>query len=251
MAHGKLQKHTMTVWAGINMKHLLIKRPRPHRPLPQLFLGVIGAVILGNIAFAQPASALNLGLKNENPSFFTPLNKNEQKLKELDKAIEVKVETFEEKQDIVEKAKQEASSVLNQKEQLAQQVASLKEELAQLDDMFVHIASYASNAAGNSYALGNCTWYAKSMRPDLPNFMGNANSWYSAAQAHGFKVGTKAKVGAIGTTSEGWAGHVVYIEKVSRDGSMVTISEMNYGGLYNMNTRTVPYTDFKYIYEKP
>lgn len=100
----------------------------------------------------------------------------------------------------------------------------------------------------NSYAWGQCTWYAKQRRPDLPNNLGNANTWYSSAAAQGLPVGTEARVGAIGTTSEGAYGHVVYVESVNDDGS-VNISEMNYaGGVGVVHYRTVSASSFNYIY---
>lgn len=234
------------------MKNLLTKPSKPHRPTPRLLFTVVGAILLSSVAYTQNASAISLpGLKSENKSFLSPLQENKNKLAELDKTFSIQKEKLQDRQEIVDKAKEEAAQVVSNKEQLTKQLEELKAEIEQLDDMFVRIASYAANAAGNNYALGNCTWYAKSKRPDIPNSMGNANMWYSAAAANGFNVGTKAKVGAVATTQEGWAGHVAYVEKVSRDGSLVTISEMNYGGLYKMNTRTVAASSFKYIYEKP
>jgi surface antigen len=97
--------------------------------------------------------------------------------------------------------------------------------------------------AGNSYTAGNCTWYAKSRRPDLPNNLGNAISWVSSARSQGLQTGSKPKVGAIGQQGN----HVVYIEKINRDGS-VLISEMNWEGLGVVSKRTVPASSFTYIY---
>ncbi len=42
--------------------------------------------------------------------------------------------------------------------------------------MFVKVTRYAGNASGNNYAAGNCTWYVKSRRADIPNNLGNANT---------------------------------------------------------------------------
>ena len=107
-------------------------------------------------------------------------------------------------------------------------------------------AAPRGSSSGNTYSPGNCTWYAKSRRPDLPNNLGNANTWYARAAAQGLSVGTEPRAGAIGATTAGDLGHVVYVESVN--GNTVTISEMNYRGLYSMNTRTVPASDFVYIY---
>ncbi len=143
----------------------------------------------------------------------------------------------------------ELEDVSKTKEAVAQELTALKEKLASLDDMFVHINKYASDAAGNRYAAGNCTWYVKSMRPDIGNLWGNADTWYSNAKAQGWSVGELPKKGAVATTTSGPMGHVAYVTGVSLDQQWVTIREMNYGALYQMNNRTVHYSEFKYIYE--
>ena len=100
----------------------------------------------------------------------------------------------------------------------------------------------------NSYAWGQCTWYAKNKRPDLPNNLGNANTWYSQAAAAGYDVGSTPEAGAVGVTTEGAYGHVVYVESVNEDGT-ANISEMNYaGGIGVVHTRTVAPNEFSYIY---
>lgn len=140
-------------------------------------------------------------------------------------------------------------------EDLAKQLAEKKAEaeyekqrLEAIKNMFVHINLYAFDAVGNRYAPGNCTWYVKNRRPDISNSWGNANTWYYSAMSQGWDVGITPKKGAVATTTAGWAGHVAYVEGVSVDGLWVTVSEMNYGFLYNMNRRTVYYTEFNYIY---
>jgi surface antigen len=102
--------------------------------------------------------------------------------------------------------------------------------------------SYGSTA-GNTYTPGYCTWYAKNKRPDLPNNLGNADTWVSRARAQGIPTGSAPRVGAIGQRGM----HVVYVERVNSDGT-VYISEMNRRGLYVVSTRTVPASDFMYIY---
>jgi surface antigen len=96
---------------------------------------------------------------------------------------------------------------------------------------------------GNRYVPGYCTWYAKNRRPDLPNNLGNADTWVSRAAAQGIPTGNTPKVGAIGQQGM----HVVYIEAVNSDGT-VTISEMNWKGLYIVSSRTISATNFRYIY---
>lgn len=103
--------------------------------------------------------------------------------------------------------------------------------------------SYSSNSSGNTYYSGYCTWYAKSKRPDLPNSLGNAQTWFSRAQSLGIPTGTEPKAGAIGQRGN----HVVYVEKVNTDNT-VSISEMNFRGFGITSTRTVPADTFSYIY---
>lgn len=98
-------------------------------------------------------------------------------------------------------------------------------------------------SGGNSYAAGNCTWYAKSKRPDLPNNLGNANTWASRAASQGIPTGSTPQLGAVGQQGM----HVVYVERVNPDGT-VFISEMNKIGYGKISTRTVPASSFKYIY---
>lgn len=101
----------------------------------------------------------------------------------------------------------------------------------------------------NTYSYGYCTWYVKNRRgASIPNGLGNANTWYSRAAANGMSVGSVPKPGAVGTTTRGSLGHVVYVESVNSDGSIV-ISEMNArAGWGKSNTRTAQASEFVYIY---
>lgn len=97
----------------------------------------------------------------------------------------------------------------------------------------------------NTYSACNCTYYAKQRRPDLPNNLGNANTWYSRASAQGYSVGYEPVAGAVGEATSGYM-HVVYVESV--DGDMVTVSEWNYSGPCQLTYRTVHKSNFRYIY---
>ncbi len=98
-------------------------------------------------------------------------------------------------------------------------------------------------SGGNTYSPGYCTWYVKNRRPDLPNNLGNANTWVARAAAQGIPTGSSPRAGAIGQQGM----HVVYVESVNGDGT-VTISEMNHAGWNVVDTRTVPASYFNYIY---
>jgi surface antigen len=145
----------------------------------------------------------------------------------------------------------EQKTIVDLKQKLADKKAAAEAEKARLAEIkakFVHVVVYASGSSGNLYDAGYCTWYVKNRRPDLPNHLGDANMWYVNAQAAGFAVGSQPKKGAVGTTTRGEYGHVVYVEGLNPDGS-ITISEMNYSGLYSLRTRVTNPSEFSYIYE--
>ncbi len=193
----------------------------------------------------------------------SPLRQNEPVLQQMSQNVSQKKDALGDQTDQITQLQQKKQDLANQLNSLQNDLSTLQQQVAEkkaaadaeakrveeLKNMFVHINLYAGNSSGNTYAPGNCTWYAKSRRPDIPNNLGNANTWYSNAAAQGWSVGSTPKKGAVATTTAGWAGHVAYVEGVTPDGLYVTISEMNWGGLYSMNTRTVYYTEFQYIYE--
>jgi surface antigen len=99
----------------------------------------------------------------------------------------------------------------------------------------------------NSYAWGQCTWYAASRR-QIPANWGNANTWYYRALGSGWKVGTTPAVAAVAWTGAGYYGHVALVEQVSADGRQVLVSEMNYRGIGIRSSRWAPASSFRYIY---
>jgi len=110
------------------------------------------------------------------------------------------------------------------------------------------VAPRVSYDAGNTYDYGYCTWYVKNRRgASIPNMLGNANTWYSRAAAAGMAVGSEPRPGAVGTTTRGALGHVVYVESVNGDGS-INISEMNAPTWGATTYRTAAASEFVYIY---
>jgi surface antigen len=100
----------------------------------------------------------------------------------------------------------------------------------------------------NTYDYGYCTWYVKNRRgASIPNGLGNANTWYSRAAGMGMAVGSTPKAGAVGTTTRGGLGHVIYVESVNADGS-ANISEMNAPTWGAVTYRTAAAGEFLYIY---
>jgi surface antigen len=112
-------------------------------------------------------------------------------------------------------------------------------------------------AAGNPYEWPQCTWYAWTRRPDLPN-LGNAMNWATNAQVHGIPVGSTPVAGAIAVFqpnqdgAHGY-GHVAYVESVA--GSQMTISEMDWGysekEQQQVHIRTLPWAGVQFIYGGP
>lgn len=98
---------------------------------------------------------------------------------------------------------------------------------------------------GNTYYWGNCTWYAKNRRMDLPNSLGNADTWYSRAKSQGIPTGLEPRVGAIAQTKGRM--HVAYVEEVYGNGT-IKVSEMNVRGLGQISTRVAPASNYFYIY---
>lgn len=97
------------------------------------------------------------------------------------------------------------------------------------------------SSSGNLYTPGYCTWYAKNMRPDLPNNLGNADTWY--VRYNGPKGSTPA-VGAV-AVAKGYM-HVAIVTNIS--GDSVTVSEANYVGWNVVSSRTTSASEFLYIY---
>lgn len=110
------------------------------------------------------------------------------------------------------------------------------------------VQSVGNYGGGNTYDYGYCTWYVKNKRGNsIPNSLGNANTWFSRAQAAGMATGYAPRVGAVGTTTRGALGHVVYVEAVNGDGT-ITISEMNAPQWGVATSRTASASEFSYIY---
>lgn len=102
------------------------------------------------------------------------------------------------------------------------------------------------SSPGNTYSRGYCTWWVKSQRPDIPNGLGNANTWYSRAASLGMAVGSSPRVGAVATTTRGAYGHVSLVLKV--EGGRILVSEMNTKGWNVSSTGWYPSSDYVYIY---
>jgi surface antigen len=119
-------------------------------------------------------------------------------------------------------------------------------------------ASYLSNSSssvsnglyegppvpGDTYAWGNCTYWAFAMRLQagnpIPTTWGNANTWAIDALADGYVVDHTPTVGAVMATTAGDLGHVAYVTAVDSVTGAWTISEMNAPHLDVVDARTLP-----------
>lgn len=194
-----------------------------------------------------------------------PLSENELKIQTHAQAMQEKEKTLnltdqeltaleQKKTNLAKQLEDEKKAIETLKAKIAEkkrQDAIRAEEQARLD-AFVQPsapaykpARYAGNSAGNSYTAGQCTWHVKNMKPELPNFLGNADRWFYSAQAQGWPVGYTAQAGAAAQTKAGM--HVAYVVEVYGNGTML-ISEMNYAGPYSQRQAVVNQNDYLYIY---
>lgn len=191
----------------------------------------------------------------------SPLEENNDRIKQIKEDFEVKASLIEQKRIELELEQIRIRSVEEAKQTVANEVDGLKSEVEVLQAKLAEKkrlealrimpeTRFAPDSLGNLYAEGNCTYYVKNRRPDLSNGLGNANTWYIRAAAMGYSTGAIAKTGAVGVDTSGWLGHVVFVEQAWPDGRIL-ISEMNINGLWSTRTREANESDFVYIYELP
>jgi len=95
--------------------------------------------------------------------------------------------------------------------------------------MALTLAPAATAHASNTYPYGQCTYFAKSQRPDIGNYWGNARHWSSVARANGYSVSSQPRVGDVvvfqayvqGNSPYGHVGIVTAV-----DGSRFRVSSM-------------------------
>ena len=104
----------------------------------------------------------------------------------------------------------------------------------------------------NGYDYGYCTWWVAQRRMQvghaLPSNLGNASSWPYTARLAGLAEGSTPRLYAAAVTSTYGEGHVVFVEGVNADGSIV-ISEMNHLGWGVKDTQVISAAQAaRYIY---
>ncbi len=90
------------------------------------------------------------------------------------------------------------------------------------------------------YGYRNCTdWVAFRVRIAggyVPSGLGNARQWDDRAPNYGYTVSGTPKEGAAAVSNSGYYGHVMYVEAVNEDGTII-VSDYNRAGTgkYDMN----------------
>lgn len=107
-------------------------------------------------------------------------------------------------------------------------------DLSGLNDS-VTTANYKLNTAGNTYPIGQCTWFAKARSGWAGNGWGNGCQWGTSAAAAGFLVNNKPETGALVVFAAGqmvgnWradaiCGHVAYVESYNASTGTIKISQ--------------------------
>lgn len=97
-----------------------------------------------------------------------------------------------------------------------------------------------SNSGSWTFYWWNCTWYVQQRLNWIIDWGGNANTWLSTAKKKGYTVdNTPAKNSIVVMWGRGMPlGHVWVVESFSE--SSITLSEMNYSGLWKKTIRTIP-----------
>ena len=77
--------------------------------------------------------------------------------------------------------------------------------------------------------------------------LGNANMWDNRAQGLGIATGSEPRVGAAAVSNVGYYGHVMYVEAVNGNGSIV-ISEYNGNGMGKYSMKTISASGLVFVY---
>jgi surface antigen len=125
---------------------------------------------------------------------------------------------------------------------VASEIANIDNQIA-FDESGPHVGS---GSCGNHFAYGFCTWYVATRR--CVPWLGDAESWYSAAGAMGYQEGRLPIAGAIvvfrpGVDGVSSLGHVAYVEAVGPaegiPAGSFKLSEMNFAGWDEVDYRVI------------
>ena len=152
-------------------------------------------------------------------------------------------ETAQSERDALDKLRQEGEA---RRDELSSMVDSLDSQSAKQAAQTVLIASQVDSYnrqfqkeqqdAANRVDTGN--------QGGTPSYLGNGGNWWRSAPSYGLRVDHNPQVGAALSFlpgqdgADGTYGHVAVVEAVYGDGTF-QISEMNWGGPWNMHYRTL------------
>lgn len=107
------------------------------------------------------------------------------------------------------------------------------------------------NYQTGGYGYRNCTdWVAYRIigrTGYVPSGLGNAKDWPGNAQSRGYAVDHSPRAGDAAVSTAGYYGHVMYVESVNGDGSIV-ISDYNRAGTGKYNTSTISPSNLYFIH---
>lgn len=103
-----------------------------------------------------------------------------------------------------------------------------------------------NNWATGGYAFRNCTdWVA--WRVKAPAGLGNAKSWDDRAPSYGYSVGSEPRAGAAAVSNYGFYGHVMYVEAVNPNGTIL-VSDYNRAGTGKYDINTISPSGLVFVY---
>jgi peptidoglycan hydrolase CwlO-like protein len=110
------------------------------------------------------------------------------------------------------------------------------------------------NWSTGGYGYRNCTdWVAYRVRIAggyVPAGLGNAKTWDDRGPSYGYTVSSTPREGAAAVSNNGYYGHVMYVEAVNADGTIV-VSDYNRAGTgkYDMNQLSAATaSNLRYVY---
>ncbi len=107
------------------------------------------------------------------------------------------------------------------------------------------------NFATGGYGYRNCTdWVSFRVRSTgrfVPGGLGNAKTWDDRAPSYGYTVSSTPKAGAAAVSNSGFYGHVMYVEAVNGDGSIV-VSDYNRAGTGKYDMNTISSSGLSFVY---
>ncbi|MCI0131142.1 MULTISPECIES: CHAP domain-containing protein [Enterococcaceae] len=117
------------------------------------------------------------------------------------------------------------------------------------------------SGSGNMYAVGQCTWYVKSVAPWVGTYWGNGCQWGASAAADGYTVNSTPAAGAVVVfaagqsvggqwTADGSYGHVAYVDSYNASNNTITISQggTGFSSPTGPNSQTISASGYTYIH---